>query len=369
SRIVKKDVNYDLALYDDRDSLRFYGLNKATYDAPANVVITNEWQHFALVLNNGLMQYYKNGRPIGNSIPAQLGPASVSELIIANFGTDLSINRLLNGYLDELAIWERPLTATEIDHIYQNGLLGKPLTAEYVQFEITSLAITNKSTAILTFNTPYNGRDYAIQTRRSLAVPWSFITNAAFTRINQSTMEAVFNIGTYNISFYRVVALPPGAIFIEDFESGAPGWTHGGAGDNWELGTPLNGPMAAHSGTNVYATGLNSNIQPFSDCYLRSPVIDLTSVTAATLSFYEWRNIDINVWYHNVSVSVLDPATMSVIAEIYLASGATSGWEMQTIKLPDIAVGRQIILEFRLRSDDFNLLEGWYIDDVTITHQ
>ncbi|MGC8742650.1 MAG: LamG-like jellyroll fold domain-containing protein [Verrucomicrobiia bacterium] len=368
SRIVKKDVNYDISLEDSRDSLRFYGLNKAIYDAPANVVVTNEWQHFALVLNNGFMQFYKNGRPIGNPVPAQLGPASVSELIIANYGTDLSINRLLNGYLDELAIWQRPLTATEIDHIYQNGLLGKPLTAEYVQFEITSLTITNKSTAILTFNTPYNGRDYAIQTRRSFAVAWSFITNAAFTRINQSTVEAVFNIGTNDISFFRVAALPPGALFMEDFESGAQGWTHGGAGDNWEVGTPLNGPMAAHSGTNVYATGLNSNIQPFSDCYLRSPIIDLTSVTSATLSFYEWRNIDTSIWYHSVAVNVLDPATMSVIAELYSNAGATSGWEKQTIKLPDTAVGREIMLEFRLRCDDFNLLEGWYIDDVVITH-
>lgn len=368
SRIVKKDVNYDLSLEETRHSLRFYGLNKTIYDAPANVVVINEWQHFALVLNQGLMQFYKNGRPIGNPIPTQLGPVSVSELLIGNFGTDLSIPRLLNGYLDELGIWNRPLTATELDHIYQNGMMGKPLTAEFVQFEIKSLTVSNDHTAKLTFTTPYNGRDYAVHGRKSFATSWSVVSNVNFTYLNQSTVEATFDTGTNDTAFYRVVGLPPGAIYIEDFESGAPGWTHGGAGDNWEVGVPLNGPQSAHSGTNVYATGLNSNIQPFSDCYLRSPVIDLTSVTSATLSFYEWRNIDANIAYHHVSVTILDPTTMSVLGEVYTSAGATSGYEQQTIILPDTAVGRQIILEFRLVCDDFNLLEGWYLDDIVITH-
>jgi hypothetical protein len=59
---------------------------------------------------------------------------------------------------------------------------------------------------------------------------------------------------------------------------------------------------------------------------------------------------------------------MSVLERVYTTAGATSGYEQQTIKLPDTAVGRQIILEFRLVCDDFNLLEGWYLDDIIITH-
>lgn len=366
-RIIRKDVNFDLSLHDDRDSLRFYGLNKAIYDAPANVVVTNEWQHFAVVLNQGLMQFYKNGRPIGNPVPAKLGPEVTNDVIIANFGPDLSINRLLNGYLDELALWARPLTAVEIDRIYQNGLLGRPLTAEYVEFAIQSFTITNKQ-ATLIFTSPYNtSREYGIQTRKSFAFPWNFLTNATIQSLGGSAFSAVFDIGNLDTSFYRVVALPPGAIYMEDFESGGQGWTHGGAGDNWELGTPLNGPAAAHSGTNVYATGLNSNINPFSDCWLRSPVIDLSHVTSAKLSFYEWRNIDVSVVYHRVTVSILDPDTNTEIAQVYISAGSTTGWEQVVIDLPDIAVGRRIMLEFRLVCDDFNLLEGWYIDDVTIT--
>lgn len=367
ARIIRKDVNFDLSLEDSRDSLRFYGLNKAIYDAPANVVVVNEWQHFAVVLNQGLMQFYKNGRPIGNPIPAKLGPEVTNDVIIANFGPDLSINRLLNGYLDELAIWGRPLTAQEIDRIYQNGLLGRPLTAPYIEFAIQSFTISDKR-ATLIFTSPYNtAREYAIQTRKSFAAPWNVLTGVTIQNLGGGTFKTEFDTGIFDTSFYRVVALPPGAIYTEDFESGAQDWTHGGAGDNWEVGKPINGPGAAHSGNNVYATGLNSNINPFSDCWLRSPVIDLTHVTTAKLSFYEWRNIDVNVFYHHVSVAILDPDTKAKIAEVYVAAGATTGWEQRIIDLPDIALGRRIMLEFRLVCDDFNLLEGWYIDDISIT--
>lgn len=367
SRIIRKDVNFDLSLEDTRDSLRFYGLNKAIYDAPANVVVTNQWQHFALVLNNGYMQYYKNGKPIGNPIPAQLGPENTSDIIIGNFGPDMSIVRILNGYLDELGLWARALSAVEIDQIYKNGLLGKPLTAEYVQLQIVSLDMSDTNVARLVFTTPYVNRQYAVQQRKSFAVNWSVLPNVVFNQINQNTVEAVFEKSTNPSGFYRIVALPPGALFTEDFESGASGWTHGGAGDNWELGTPVNGPGSAHSGANVYATGLAGNIQLFSDCYLRSPVIDLGNVTTATLSFWEWRNIDVNILYHQAIVRILDPDTMGTLAEVYREAGSSGGWVQETIRLPDSAVGRRIIIEFRLVSDDFNLLEGWYIDDVQIT--
>jgi hypothetical protein len=34
------------------------------------------------------------------------------------------------------------------------------------------------------------------------------------------------------MEFYRVARVPPAAIYFEDFESDAEGWTHAGAGDN-----------------------------------------------------------------------------------------------------------------------------------------
>jgi hypothetical protein len=178
--------------------------------------------------------------------------------------------------------------------------------------------------------------------------------------------QALFTKPSPDGAFFRVVALPKPAIFKENFETGAPGWVHGGNGDSWEVGRPVNGPGAAFEGTNVYATSLTGNIQPFSDCYLRSPTINLTGVPRATLKLQEWRNVDPDPTFHGTIVNVLDAGTLAVITRLSLQAGATAGWQPLTLPLPAPALGKNVILEFRLYCDNFNLLEGWYIDDVKL---
>ena len=169
------------------------------------------------------------------------------------------------------------------------------------------------------------------------------------------------------MTFFRVAAVTPGPIFTEDFEAGALGWTHGGPGDNWELGLPLNGPGQAHSGTNVYATGLNSPVEAFADCYLRSPRINLPGVVSATLTFQEWRRLDSYLEWQYAVVNVLDADTFEVLQELSREAGETAGYQAHVITLPPSVLGRNVILEFLLHTDNFNLMEGWYIDDVQVT--
>ena len=163
--------------------------------------------------------------------------------------------------------------------------------------------------------------------------------------------------------------MPAGPIFADGFETGGPGWTHGGAGDNWEVGVPVNGPGHAFEGTNVYATSLTGNLNPYSDCYLRSPTINLTSVNRATLTFEQWRNVDPDPTFHGCIVNVLDAGTLAVLQQLSLESGSSGGWSLRALPLPPQLLGRSIILEFRLYCDGYNLLEGWYIDDVKILPQ
>jgi hypothetical protein len=42
------------------------------------------------------------------AFPGAFGPANLSDLVIGNFGPDLSIVRLFNGYMDELGLWNWP---------------------------------------------------------------------------------------------------------------------------------------------------------------------------------------------------------------------------------------------------------------------
>jgi Concanavalin A-like lectin/glucanases superfamily len=370
-RIVRKDINYDWNVYSGAgDTLLFFGINKTAYDAPAGTVQTNQWQHFAVVIKNGTIQFFKNGRAVAAPIPGLLGPAVTNDLIIGNFGPDLTINRLFNGYMDDLGIWNRALTPSEIDGIYENGLAGKPLTASFQPLQIDSLAFTNSNQVRLIFSSPYTGRQYGIERADDLTLgTWSDQTPATINSLGGGLFEAIFDKPAGSAAFYRVSLQAQQPLYFENFETGAPGWTHGGAGDDWELGTPVNGPGRAYSGTNVYATSLTGNINPYSQCYLRSPVVDLTGVTRATLTFEEWRNVDPDVTFQGTQVNVLDPSSMTVLQQPSVLAGSSGGWQPRTLPLPPSVLGRKVILEFQLYCDAYNLLEGWYIDDVQILPQ
>ena len=100
---------------------------------------------------------------------------------------------------------------------------------------------------------------------------------------------------------------------------------------------------------------------------MHSPVIDLSDKKVqATLSFSEFRKVDPDIAFHMVSVVILDAETEEILEEPYAASGATNGWEVQSFRLKPDSLARKIIVEFRLSTDDFNLQEGWFIDDVKV---
>ena len=63
---------------------------------------------------------------------------------------------------------------------------------------------------------------------------------------------------------------------------------------------------------------------------------------------------------------ILDAETEEILEEPYEASGATNDWEAQSFRLKPDSLARKILVEFRLSTDDFNLQEGWFIDDVKI---
>lgn len=366
-RIVRKDINLDVSLYANTSTIRMYGMNKAVYDAPANSFTTNQWQHLAMVAKDGTIEFFRNGRSLGTPLPGLLGPIVSSNLVVGNFGPDLSIARLFNGSMDELGLWKRALSAAEIDGIYQNGLLGKPLSAPFEPLQVRALEFPAQSQVKLTFYSPYIGRQHAIHTSAQLdSAGWVEVPGVTFNNLGGGLTEATFARGQDAAAFYRIALLPHPPIFSEDFESGASGWTHGGSGDNWELGTPVNGPRRAFSGTKVYATSLTGNLEPYTDSWLHSPPINLTGLTRATLNLMEWRNVDPDPTFHGTVVNVLDAGTLAVLQTLSTQAGGTTGYEARVLPLPAQVLGRSVILEFRVYCDNFDLLEGWYLDDVKI---
>jgi hypothetical protein len=167
---------------------------------------------------------------------------------------------------------------------------------------------------------------------------------------------------------------------IEGFETCPNGWTLSG---DWQCGTPTpitHGPSSAYNGTGVLATKLASNYTA-SDAYgsntAVSPSIDLTTSTAASITFQAWKYTESGAYDgFNVSVSTDGGATYTLLTTVDPAYNGTVGgqsawygqvasWQPYTIDLTAY-LGKTINVQFAFRSDSSAQYPGIYIDDFTV---
>ncbi|MDB4690599.1 immunoglobulin domain-containing protein [Verrucomicrobia bacterium] len=365
-RVIRKDVNYDFVLIKGGVA-RVHGIGKTPYSSPGNTVDAEIWQHFAYVAKSGTIQWYKNGEPVGNPLNGRLGELNTLPLVLGNYEIedDSWINRPYQGGMDDLGIWQRALSANDILSIYANGLSGKPLSEELDPITIESFAADGDNFT-LSFFTPFSARSHSVQIKETMDSPWSDLEGLSMEDQGDGRFSVTF-ANPENMGFYQIVSLPPPPVFEDDFESGAEGWTHGGSQDEWELGTPTAGPNGAASGSNAFATDLDGNFEPNTDAWLLSPVIDLTEVTIANLSFSEFHAVDVEIDFHNVSVNILDGDSGDLIQQVFLQAGSTADWTQRNIRLAGPNAGRKIRIEFRLVTDTVEQNFGFYIDDVIVT--
>ncbi len=80
--------------------------------------------------------------------------------------------------------------------------------------------------------------------------------------------------------------------YSEDFESGDGGWVAtNGANGTWALGTPTaNVINSAASGTKAWATNLSGNYNASENSFVKSPVFDLSTLSAPSIQFSIWWN-------------------------------------------------------------------------------
>ena len=168
--------------------------------------------------------------------------------------------------------------------------------------------------------------------------------------------------------------------WFDNLESGATGWTvvpdPAGSDINWTLGTPNNGLVTnALSGTNAWGSDLNGNQNFFSaSSYLYSPVIDLTGLKSATLTF--WDVCDFNrpdpimpyedgVVYVSTNSST-PPGNLPMVADF--AGNVAHTWQQESVVL-DSYVGKTVQIVFYYEGIPWAgpRAYGWLIDDISIT--
>jgi hypothetical protein len=166
----------------------------------------------------------------------------------------------------------------------------------------------------------------------------------------------------------------PAPPWFDNLESGALGWTvvpdpSFGSDINWTLGTPNNALVkTAYSGTNAWGSDLDGSQDFFlASSYLYSPVIDLSGLTSATLTFYDACDFseiyEDGVVYVSTSSST-PPGNLPMAADL---TGAVDLWDQETVDLTPW-VGKTIQVVFYYEGIEFGqTVYGWTLDDISIT--
>ena len=105
-----------------------------TYNAPNLTIVPQVWQHYAWVYNGSNISLYRNGVLLGGV--AASGTISATNIPFTIGKSPLSgFNFLYNGRIDEVSVWNKALTATEIQDMMTNELTGtEPNLKMYFKF-------------------------------------------------------------------------------------------------------------------------------------------------------------------------------------------------------------------------------------------
>jgi len=171
--------------------------------------------------------------------------------------------------------------------------------------------------------------------------------------------------------------------FEEDFETGAPDWSHSGTGDTWSLSG-----NRYHSGAFSYYAVDTSTV---SDQRLESPDVVLPTNTPLTLQFWNWQEMedssggcfdggvleistDAGVSWTELPTTVMqtDPYDGLISTSFSNPLGGLDAWcgdpqdWMRSVVDLDAHAGQTARFRFRIGTDSSVSREGWYIDDVAV---
>ncbi len=185
----------------------------------------------------------------------------------------------------------------------------------------------------------------------------------------------------------------------DDLESGRTGWAvfnqdlfgggtfeddEGGGGlfasSSWQFGVPRNSQgIAAHSGTNCWATNLGNNPVDLAFTDRITPAISLVGGNQATLrwfQFYDFSSLggggeddpfgDIHIEAGQVALSTDNGATWKDIAALSEES-SLGEWEPVEVNISKYA-GKVVRIRFNYQLFSFSTVPrtGWFIDDVSL---
>lgn len=129
--LAKKDA-FILEIESDGARLSFTMINGGSYrefepTVAANQIPENSWSQVTATFDGTITVLYINGQPIDSEVSGFIGPANSNEpyYIAWTSHTAFGTNRYFNGAIDEVALFDRALSAPEIAQLYNESLAGQ----------------------------------------------------------------------------------------------------------------------------------------------------------------------------------------------------------------------------------------------------
>lgn len=223
------------------------------------------------------------------------------------------------------------------------------------------------------------GEFFAVDRSLNLTV-WEEVTASMAAAVEgEETLLMLDGVSQTPATFYRVRRGERPAFLEESFEGGAMGWS-AGVSDNpfpnggttvFELGAPTTGPAAAHSGSQVYGTGLSSSYDEDLNIVLTSPVVDLVGQRRATLTFWYFLDSGDGEGARLEIIDADDPGMVLAQTDVFETA---EDWTLAEFDLAKFGpselslVEKRIRLQFQFLTDSSpdNNGTGFYLDDVLV---
>ena len=222
------------------------------------------------------------------------------------------------------------------------------------------------------------GEDSAsVQVEAVRECDWSATSNTAWIRVMSGASgsgpgrvsytvtrnpRSTARTGTLTIGGWTFRVTQAGAnevLFEDDMESGVNGW--------FGVSPWAQTMVSARSGIRAWTDSPGGHYQNDQNIGLWSPVIDLTEVESATLTFrhrYDFASGDQgSVWV--VALPQQEDGSWRTEEHLRTFTGTQPTWTQTSLDLSH-AVGERIRLTFSLWSDAADTADGWSIDDVAV---
>lgn len=336
------DVGWVFAPYNTTE-INYYSTTGPRRDLGGVNVRDGNWHHVATVFNRDANSaiVYVDGNPVAAAGIGVTGFASLTS-------TALSPNDTLvggsgpgaysgAGSVDDLGIWTRNLTASEVLAIYAQGLAGQPLTTAVggsaVRPSISSqpqsltvfenrkaqLSVTAAGSTPLSYQWYRNGAALANATNSLLSFSPATATNAgSYTVAVRNTVGAVTSAPPAMLTVLPITNLSSGLAVYLNFESNILA----------QAGTTNNGTAIGADPTEKYTTGI---VGSYAALFNNDGSGGMSTDWAVSLGDVEW--IYGGSWAFSLWVNATNANDGAILGNKDWYSGGNVGWELDPSRL------------------------------------